>query len=68
MDEVAEQKQVGHGKAVFRIRDILVRTRILGSAHLIYGSGSKMQTKNKFFFLFVLLITFCGYIYISLQR
>ncbi len=64
---------------VFRIPDILRRIRILGSVHWVTDPQSDLETapdpdlfvssfrennKNKF----CLLITYCRYIYISLQR
>jgi hypothetical protein len=66
--------------SVFRIRDILIRMRILGSGHLSYGSGSgscpfrpwlpRCKQKQVSFFenLFSLLLSVGRYIYINLQR
>ncbi len=68
-------------KSVFWILAIFVWIwiRILGSVHLLYGSGSGsrfcsfcqwlLRCQQKIgFFLIVLLITFCVHIYINLQR
>ncbi len=68
--------------AVFRIRDILRRIRILGSVHSLtdpvpvpdlafFVTGFQDAIKNKFIFLIFFLITvltLLWYIYISLQR
>ena len=73
-------KHLGQRTQVFRIHDILVRIRlqILGSVQLFADPApdtalfvSDFQDSNKNnqdFFQFFLLITFCRYIYRSLQR
>jgi hypothetical protein len=60
-------------KAVFRIRDILRRIRILGSVHCITNPEPalfvEVPTKNKFFYYFLhITYRYCRYIYNSLQR
>ncbi len=61
----------GTGKPVFRIRNMLVRIRflgsvhliygsILGSVHLIYGSTFRCRQETSFFFLLVLLLLALG--------
>jgi hypothetical protein len=51
-------------EAVLRTRDILVRFRIRGSVALTNGSG--FGSGSWYFLQLFLLITHCGYIYISL--
>jgi hypothetical protein len=61
----AINRYIGYNTAVFQIRYVLRRIRIL----LFFSSVAfKMPTKNKLIFKFFLLSSYCKYIYISCRR